>query len=336
MIKPFTMEVPTSSPKPSSSNTHMMDFSKLQNMSVFSSQTQEDTSTQEKKKGPGRPRKKTDDNLFTSPAHMSSGEVLTESLSNDSPRELTFLESNEPYENKFQETNAILRSAIMQLDMGLAAIQNDIEEVRSAKTLRNKYNHLSLLQGNMGTFISNKISAARELNNTITKCNEMELKRYKEIKAGAAAEQDDDQRIMDMYKAFISVPANNNTPGYGPLGPSMASMTLSSPNILGNDLGTVDSQYAQYMSNLTPSQNMMMLESNPNVKQVVVYNQETGARYFEVMDLSTGQVVPNAEKHDAMFLEDITIDQKNKVARNINLGETYPLVIVGEPVLNEY
>lgn len=337
MIKAFTMEIPTSSNNATtaSSNTHTMDFSKLQNMSVFSSpQTQDDTV--EKKKGPGRPKKKNGDNLFTSPAHMNSGEVLTESLSNDSPRELTFLESNEPYENKFQETNAILRSAIAQLDMGLAAIQNDIEEVRSAKTLRNKYNHLSLLQSNMGNFISNKISAARELNSTITKCNEMELKRYKEIKAGAAAEQDDDQRIMDMYKAFISVPANNNTPGYGPLGPSMASMTLSSPNIMGNDLGTVDSQYNQYMSNLTPSQNMMMLESNPNIKQVVVYNQETGARYFEVMDLSTGQVVPNAEKHDAMFLEDITIDQKNKVARNINLGETYPLVIVGEPILNEY
>ena len=116
----------------------------------------------------------------------------------------------------------------------------------------------------------------------------------------------------------------------------MANMTLSSPNIMGNDIGSADTQYNNYLQNITPAQNMMFLENNPNIQQVVVYNQETGARYFDVIDMSTGQSVPNAEKHDAMFMEDVTIDQKNRVARNINLGETYPLVIVGEPILNEY
>ena len=331
-MKPFTMEIPT--PKTESSNSAItgikMDFSKLQGTTIYSAP--EESTTEKKKRN-----SKKKDGLFTSPAHMNTGEILTETLSdNSSSRELSFLETNEPYESKFQETNAILRSAIAQLDMGLVAIQQDIEDVRSAKTLRNKYNHLSLLQGNMGNFISNKISAARELNNTITKCNEMELKRYKEIKANSANEQDDDQKIMDMYKAFISVPTNNNTPGFTALGPSMANMTLSSPNIMGNDIGSADTQYNNYLQNITPAQNMMFLENNPNIQQVVVYNQDTGARYFDVIDMSTGQSVPNAEKHDAMFMEDVTIDQKNRVARNINLGETYPLVIVGEPILNEY
>ena len=90
------------------------------------------------------------------------------------------------------------------------------------------------------------------------------------------------------------------------------------------------------MSNLTPQQQTMFIEDNPNIQQVVVYNQETGARYFDVIDMTTGQSIPNAEKHDAMFLEDVTIDLKNKVARNINLGESYPLVIVGQPIMNEY
>ena len=33
--------------------------------------------------------------------------------------------------------------------------------------------------------------------------------------------------------------------------------------------------------------------------------------------------------HDAMFLEDTLIDKKRNIARNVNLGETYPLVVVG-------
>ena len=101
-------------------------------------------------------------------------------------------------------------------------------------------------------------------------------------------------------------------------------------------IGSQEENFANYLNNLTPQQNMMHLEENPNIQQVVVYNQENGARYFDVIDMSTGQSVPNAEKHDAMFLEDITIDLKNKVARNINIGETYPLVLIGQPLMNEY
>ena len=37
-----------------------------------------------------------------------------------------------------------------------------------------------------------------------------------------------------------------------------------------------------------------------------------------------------------MFMEDTTIDIKNKIARNLNLNESYPLIIVGDSVLNEY
>lgn len=349
MIKPFTMVVEQSVSQPQQTNTitnkptmSMMDFSSLQNITSF---TQTAPIEPEKKKKGGRPRKNTGDGpaLFTAPPHM--GEVITDSISEDgkSKRDLTFLETNESYETKYMETNAILRSAIAQLDAGIIDIQGDIDDVRSAKTLRNKFNNLSLLQSNLGSYISNKIAAARELNNTIAKCNDMELKRYKEMKASAAADQDDDQRIMEMYKAFVNVPAGNagftpigSAPSTNVMGPSLSSMTLPSNNLIGAGIGSADAQYNQYLQNLTPSQNMMLLESDPNIQQVVVYNQETGARYFEVMNIATGDVVPNAEKHDAMFLEDVTIDLTNKVARNINLGETYPLVVVGQPITDEY
>ena len=340
MIKPFSIEIPKSeSTKAKKAEDKKpavgLDFSSLSNVTSYTAPEEP-----EKKK---RGRKKKDQGpLFTAPPHM--GEIITDGVKdNKSKRDLSFLETNEPYESKFAETNAILRSAIVQLDNGLVDIQRDIEDVRSAKTLRNKYNHLTMLQGSMGTFISNKINAAKELNSTISKCNEMELKRYKEMKASAAADQDDDQKIMEMYKAFVNVPASNssammNSIGQpaNPLGPSMIEMSMLSDKLSGTSIGSADAQYQSYVQNLTPQQNMMLLEGNPDIKQVVVYNQETGARYFEVMNLATGEVVPNAEKHDAMFLEDVTIDQKNMVARNTNLGETYPLVVVGQPILNEY
>ena len=80
---------------------------------------------------------------------------------------------------------------------------------------------------------------------------------------------------------------------------------------------------------MTPEQNTMMYENNPDVKQVVVYNEDTGERFFDVRNMKTGESIPNVTKHDSMFLDDTVIDKKRKIARNVNLGESYPLVIIG-------
>ena len=333
MIKPFTITVPTED-KPVEIITEkkpgmfMPDFTKSMNVPI---QATEETHATEKRRR-GRPRKNEPVDLFSNPNHMS-GQIVSINMDTDDKgnRPLSIMETNEPFDNKYQETNNILRSAIVQLDSGMAEIQSDIELIRSSKTLKNKYQYLSLLQGSMGTMIGNKIAAARELNNTITKCNDFEMKRFKEVKASADANQDDDQRVMEMYKAFVSTPVSAN-----PL-PNINNISTNVQQQVGAlPIGNVEAQYNNYVQSMTPAQNMMYLGENPNVQQVVVYNQETGARYFEVMDMSTGQPVPNAEKHDAMFLEDVTIDIKNKVARNINIGETYPLVIVGQPIMDEY
>lgn len=255
----------------------------------------------------------------------------------DTPTNVLY--STEPYENKYQDTNNILRSAIAQIDISLVDMKQDIDYIRSSKTLKRKYDYLSMMQSAMGNFISNKISAARELNNTITKCNDMEFKRAKEQKL--VNEKDDDKALMDMYTAFVNTPVGGqsiNNMGYSnPLGPNTLDMTLNNtPGIVTASIGNDDIGYQNYLNNLTPSQNMMLLSDNPNIQQVVVYNQQTGAKYFEVMNMETGEVVPNAEKRDQMFMEDTTIDIKNKIARNLNLNESYPLIIVGDSVLNEY
>ena len=82
---------------------------------------------------------------------------------------------------------------------------------------------------------------------------------------------------------------------------------------------------------------MMFLDSNPNVKQVVVHNKNTGQTYFEIMDMSTMTPVPNTDKYDNSFLEDTHLDFINNIATNVNIGESYPIVQIGSDIiLNEY
>lgn len=333
-IKPFTVGI-TQPVQNKDDNSILPDFTKSIDVPIMS--TSDDVNPKTGKKKRSSKSKKTEDTvtpLFTSPAHMAGQFVPIDSNDNKSERELSFLESNEPYEKKYQETNNVLRSAIAQVDASLTEVQGDIQDIRSSRVIKNKYQYLSLLQGSVGSLIANKISAARELNNTISKCNDMELKRYKEIRVANAAmnEQDSDQKVMEMYKAFVSTPVSSNPfPEINQM--SVGAVPMPTPPV---SIGNVDDAYANYVNNLTPQQNSMYIENNPNIKQVVVYNQETGARYFDVIDMTTGQSIPNTEKHDAMFLEDVDIDLKNNIARNVNIGETYPLVKVGQPLMNEY
>ena len=325
MIKPFSIGVVQE--EDTSSKGFMPDFTKSIDAPLFA----EESSSSSNKRKRGRSSKKDQGDLFSSPAHMTQGGSEFIAVDDDNKnRELSIMESNEPFEKKYAETNNILRSAIMQLDSTMSQVQEDINYVRNSKTMRNKYQYLSLLQGSIGTMIANKISAARELNNTISKCNDLEMKRYKEVKASAAANVDDDQRVMEMYKAFVNTPVSSN-----PF-PNVSQMAVAGSPIMATQIGSQDDNFANYVNNMTPQQQTMYLEDNPNVQQVVVYNQETGARYFDVIDMTTGQSIPNTEKHDVMFLEDVSIDLKNKVARNVNIGETYPLIVVGQPITQEY
>lgn len=253
----------------------------------------------------------------------------------------------EPYMNKYVETNTLLKTAITQIDIGLGEMQNDMMMLRNNKTLRNKYQSMSMIQKNMGDYLGNKINAIKELNNIISKCNDLELKRAKDLKELDA--QDDDKRIMDLYNAMISMPVGGQTgmmSGFSsPLGPNTFEMTYAgnpnspTPNVITSvdGQGQSDIGYANYLMNKTPAQNMMSIDSNPNIQQVVMHNRATGQSYFEIMDMSTMTPVPNTDKYDNSFLEDTHMDFINNIATNVNIGESYPIVqIGGDPILNEY
>ena len=282
------------------------------------------------------PKQQKDSKKKTSSSNTKKSKIVEVSMAdkdNGSTRELNDFESNVPYSEKYEETNNLLRGTIAQLEYGLQELQQDANIIRASKTMRKKYDYLSEIHGTIGNYLGNKISAIRELNNTINKCNEYEFKRYKELKLNM--EQDDDKAIMEAYQAFVNTPVGSY--GFSPLGPSSQDLTLRSPNLNGIEVQANGAGgYDDYIRNMTPQQHMMALENNPDVKQVVIYDQRTGARYFEVLNMQTMEPVPNTDKMDMMLIDEFDLDLKNKVARSINMNITMPLVVIGDSTLNEY
>ena len=232
---------------------------------------------------------------------------------------------------KYNDNNAMLVNTIGQLDILASELKTDLDEVRSSRTLKRKYDYLSMLSSNIGSTLSTKVQAIKELNNTIKNANDMDYRISKDNKDADAGNQD--KYIMDMYNAFISSPVSTGAAGMSMLGPNTSQMTLNNvDNIVRVDSNpqAADMGYQKFLNNMTPEQNLMRYESNPDVKQVVVYDQANGNKFFQVMNTRTGEVIPNVPVRDAMFMEDTTIDTRNRIAKNINLNESYPLVILNE------
>lgn len=238
----------------------------------------------------------------------------------------------------YMETTAMLRETLGQIDSLNAELMQEFGIVKHSRTLKNKHQVMIGLSENVGALLSNKISAIREINSSISKANDMDYKKEKDRKA-ATANVDDDKYIADLYKSFMQNPANpiNMAPQMPQIDPSIFGSGIvrvdlaSTPN---NNLA--DASYLNYMSNLSPEQNLMRYEGNGNVKQVVVFDAATGNKFFQMMDLSTNQVIPNVPTYDQMFMEDTTIDLANKIARNLNLNETFPVIVINEGVTSQY
>lgn len=251
------------------------------------------------------------------------------------------------YHAAYNETDTILKTAIGQTDAIINDVAEDLSTIRASKSMTKKYSYITDLSSTMSSLIATKIQAARELNNSIKNANDMEFKMQKELKA-MEVNKDDNKNIMDMYNAFMSIPVGTSRPQ---LAPSIQEMTLTE----GTGLSTIDilssganssiggvpmsgspvinneeTGYQNYLANLTPEQNRMRFENNPNVQTVVVYDQSNGRKWFDVIDTRTGQSIPNMPKPDEFLLEDTRPDIVNMVARNTNINTTYPLRVVGE------
>ena len=251
-----------------------------------------------------------------------------------------------PTAYSYAETTNMLHDTLGQIDMVNRELLQEFDMVKSSRTLKNKHKIMTDLSENIGSMISNRIQVIKEINSSISKANDMDYKKEKDRKH-AMANVDDDKYISDLYKSFIQNPVNvGPTPQYPNIDPALfgsgvvrADLGGFNPAASGAGTGTTpppNLSYLNYMSNLSPEQNLMRYENNPNAKQVVVFDAATGNRFFQFMDLSTGQVIPNVPVYDQMFMEDTTLDLKTKIAKNINLNETFPIVVINEGVTNEY
>lgn len=240
-----------------------------------------------------------------------------------------------PYAQSYDETTAMLRQAIIQADVMTSEIKSDLDKIRGSSTMKSKYTYITNLTSAEVGLIGSKIQAIREINNSITQAHNLELKRAKDLKEMQRDQQNDDARMMDMYNAFINSPVG------------MYQNSLNMPTIPDMMLGTngvnptvqgvsMNAGVADQQQQLTPEQLRMRMESNPNIEEVLMYEPSTGRRWFEVVDNSTGQPVPNYPKSDEFLLSDCTLDLRTGTARNRNIDKVWRLVnIEGGPV-NEY
>lgn len=231
---------------------------------------------------------------------------------------------DEGYYEKYAKTNALLDQTIFEIDSLNSNIKKELSTVIKSKTLKKKYEYMSELAGTSSNLLSTKITAIRELNKSITDSTNLEIRMAKENKQ---AEETDDKRIMDMYNAFINTPIGSYA---APTGPSAVDMVLGNNGTpIMTTLNDVDDiGYTQYMNSLSPEDKKIQMETkNKNVKTCVVFDPDTGSRYFDNIDFDTGQSIPGLPLPESHFLDDLNINMNTGVARNTNLNLTYPIFI---------
>ena len=70
---------------------------------------------------------------------LSDGSEIVLADDNSSSQPLSHLQSNESYESGYEETNNMLRAAIMQTDMLSQDIKEQLDIIKPSKTLKKKY-----------------------------------------------------------------------------------------------------------------------------------------------------------------------------------------------------
>ena len=243
--------------------------------------------------------------------------------------EQTPLNSDMSYRSTYQETNDMLHNTISQIDFVNNKLLADMDLVRSLRD-KKKWEYVGDITSTSAGLIGNKISAIKEINGIITKCHDLEMKKMKDLKMNE--DGDDDKKIMDLYNAYINTPIGSVPvpSGYNFSQGDLMTSGMGLP--INNNLQVVDNDpgYEEYIKNLSPVQNAMIMEQNPNIKTVLVYDQSDQSRHFEVMDVQTGQTIPNMPIPTDDILEGTVPDIVHGTARNAQFNMNFQLKIVGQ------
>lgn len=233
---------------------------------------------------------------------------------------MSYIQQNIPYTSAYQETNAQLDESIAQLNMLGGELVSELQAIKASKTLRNKYSLINDMTATATNIINSKVAAIREKNKTTNDVMHLELARLKELKT-QTNEQDDNARMADMYNAFINTPIGA---GRVQLGPSPQDMIMSSQY----EHVSIGGDQAMWEQSLDPAQNRMVLEARGAIDTVVMYDENTGNRWFEIIDKATGQPVPNVEKPDNTYIYDLDINIRGGFAKDSNRNTVYPLIVI--------
>ena len=298
-----------------------------QNISILDNAEMVDMN--EKKKSVAKKRKST-----TKTKKIGGADVVVADGVDDN--NLSMLENRSSYSSTYEETNNLIKGTLQQMDILQAELTTDLEQVRASRTLKKKYDYITQLGGTISNILGGKITAIRELNKSITDAHNLDFKKFKELKINES-DKDDNKTIMDMYKAFISTPVGTYNAPVGPSPVDLTAINMGVGGVVRADILENADAYTNNFNVMTPEQNMMLLEDNPDVATVVVLDDATGQMMFDVINMSTNESVPNTPKPDPMFLDNLTIDRFNHQARDRNLNKIYPLIIMNEnSALSEY
>jgi hypothetical protein len=295
--------------------------------------------------------------IDTTPAKRSKKKSSNENKVTDivkAPEDTAIVEDT-PTINTYLETASMIKQSMDQIDTVMVDLKREFDEVRNSRTMKNKYNTIVGLAGNMADLAEARISAIKELNNCISKSNDMDYKRLKDRRdAMAGAGTGDEKAVMDFYRAIVAdpnlvlgqpgqrVPDNLVQQIQSQMAPqgNMTSGIIRAPedNAVQSQMAGLaqDSGYVNYMANMPASMGNILMEQNPDIQECVVFDASTGGKWFQVMNVKTGQPIPNMQITDQMFMEDTVLNPKTKTAQNINLGKTYPLVIINDNVTSNY
>lgn len=249
-----------------------------------------------------------------------------------SPRETV---ENTVYADEYADTDTMTNTIIAQADAMIIDCMQDINYMKSQRSMKGKYHYINETRAAMNSALSTKLAAIKERNATKKTIIDNEYRRYKDMRA--ADQTDDNKAVMDAYSAFISTPVG--APTY--MLPNTANLTSGGNGIVRADYppqiqAGVDAGMANYMSHLTPEQNLMLNDNNPDIEEVIVYDQATGAKYFQWMNTKTGEAIPNMPITSNLVIGDYTIDPRTHLAKNTNLNSIKKVVVINNGEFNNF
>ena len=241
---------------------------------------------------------------------------------------------NTVYSDSYANTNQMSYNIIAQADELLRDCKQDLDFIRSQRNLKGKYHYTNATLASMSSLLSTKLAAVKEINNTIKSVNDMEYRRFKDMRA--LDQGDDNKALMDAYNAYISAPIG--APMYQQ--PNTMDMTAGLGGIIRSDIPgsrqSMDSGMANYLANLSPEENLMLNDSNPNIEEIIIYDEATGAKRFEWVDKRTDKPIPNMPISSELAIGDYTIDVNRRIAKNNNLNNTKRVKIINSGNMNRF